>query len=138
VNKTKGIAALFIFLLTSLSITGISLLDNHIWNLIIMIISIVAYFIVGIMYSWRLILTSSQGKSVYALILVVLALCVYALYSAIVKFQEWVLSWPKIAHIIVPIALALLSVVIGALIIVKKCNHKKKQIVKEGKNENSD
>lgn len=99
---------LLVSLITSLSITGISLLDDKIWNLIMLIIGMIAYSIVGFLFSIRLISGKQAGKEAYAAAFIILLILGYCVYNGIIKLQQWILSWPLYVKIIVPSVLVCL------------------------------
>lgn len=100
--------ALLITLITSLSITGASFLDNRIWNLIMAIVGVGAYAIVGVLYSIRAISGRKAGREAYAAVFIILLFLGYCVYQGIIKFQQWVLSWPLALKIIIPSIMVLL------------------------------
>lgn len=93
---------LLITLITSLSITGISFLDDKIWNLVMAIVGVVAYAIVGGLYSIHAISGRQAGKEAYAAVFIILLLLGYCVYQGIIKLQQWIFSWPLALKIIVP------------------------------------
>ena len=115
-SKTLGVyKVLLTTLITSISITGISLLDDKIWNLVMLILGMVTYSIVGIFFSLGLISGRSAGKEAYSAVFMILLIVGYCVYQGIVKFQEWVLSWSPIVKIIVPGAI--LIMIVGTIIL---------------------
>lgn len=58
-NAFRG---LLITLITATAITGISFLDDHIWNIAMAIVGVVAYGIVGLLYSAHWFLIKKQEK----------------------------------------------------------------------------
>ena len=64
--------AVLIALITSISITGVSFLDDAIWNLIMAIVGVVAYAIVGVLYSIHAIHGKNAGKEAYAAVFIIL------------------------------------------------------------------
>jgi uncharacterized membrane protein YhdT len=96
-------------LITSLAITGISCLDDKIWNIIMLIIGMLAYSIVGL-----LIRGKNAGKEAYAFVFIILLLLGYCVYSGIVAVQNWIISWPLYLKIIV-LSLLLVSIIIISL-----------------------
>ena len=99
---------LLVSLITSLSITGISFLDDKIWNLIMLIIGMIAYSIVGFLFSIRLISGKQASKEAYAAAFIILLILGYCVYNGIIKLQQWILSWPLYVKIIVPSVLVCL------------------------------
>jgi hypothetical protein len=99
---------LLITLITSLSITGISFLDDKIWNLVMAIVGVVAYAIVGGLYSIHAISGRQAGKEAYAAVFIILLLLGYCVYQGIIKLQQWILSWPLALKIILPSMMVLL------------------------------
>ena len=101
-------------LITSLAITGISCLDDKIWNIIMLIIGMLAYSIVGLLFSFGLIHGKNVGKEAYAFVFIILLILGYCVYSGIVAVQNWILSWPLYVKIIVT-SLLLVSIIIISL-----------------------
>lgn len=107
-------------LISSLAITGISFLDNQIWNLVMLIVGMITYAIVGLLFSLGLIAGKNAGKEAYAAVFIILLLIGYCIYEGIVKIQQWVLSWPLFVKILIPIILGLLIAGTITILIVKK------------------
>ena len=115
-SKTLGVyKVLLTTLITSISITGISLLDDKIWNLVMLILGMITYSIVGIMFSIGLISGRNAGKKAYSAVFIVLLIVGYFVYQGIVTFQEWILSWSPIVKIIVPVSI--LIMIVGTIIL---------------------
>ena len=96
---------LLITLITSLSITGLSFLDDKIWNLVMAIVGVVAYAIVGGLYSIPQFL--GNRKELCCSIHYSFAfriLCISRYY----QIQQWILSWPLALKIILPSMMVLL------------------------------
>lgn len=110
---------LLVILITSLSITGISFLDDKIRNIVMLVIGMIAYSIVGLLFSLRLISGKNAGKEAYIAIFIILAILGFCVYNGIIKLQQWILSWPFYAKIIVPSAIACLIVATILLIVLK-------------------
>ena len=106
-------------LITSLAITGISCLDDKIWNIIMLIIGMLAYSIVGLLFSFGLIHGKNAGKEAYAFVFIILLLLGYCVYSGIVAVQNWIISWPLYVKIIV-LSLLLVSIIISLFYLLKK------------------
>ena len=47
----RKLNALLVLLISSLAITGISFIDDQVWNIIFLVVGMVAYAIVGFMFS---------------------------------------------------------------------------------------
>lgn len=106
--------AILITLFTSISITGLSFIDNLILNKIIAIIVAVSFSIVGILYKSGVIDGKDEGQDAFKGVFFVLLICALVIYLGIRKFQEWVISWPFAAKIIVPSVLG--AMFIGFLV----------------------
>lgn len=121
--NNKGITALkslLIVLITSISITGISFLDDKIWNIIIAVIGVGAYGIVGLLYSIHLIDGKQEGKTAYAAVVIILIIIGFLIYQGIIMVEQWILSWPIAVKIIVPTIMGLLIVGTTILLVIKK------------------
>ena len=112
-------------LISGLAITGIGFIDDAIWNLIFVVIGMIAYSIVGLLYSFRFLRTSRAGKDAYIIVFVLLSILGYGVYSGIVKLQEWVISWTLWTKILVPIVLVIAIIVTIALLVRMKKNDDK-------------
>lgn len=120
-KKTLGIyKVLIVTLITSISITGISMLDNKIWNYIMLGAGMLAYSIVGILYSLKFISGSNNGSKAYLVVFIILLLIGVIIYRGILSFQSWVLSWPLAVKIIVQIILGILTIGTIILMILRK------------------
>ena len=117
-------------LITSLAITGISCLDDKIWNIIMLIIGMLAYTIVGILFSFGLIHGKNAGKEAYAFVFIILLLMGYCVYSGIVAVQNWIISWPLYVKIIVP-SLLFTAIIIIIIRLLKKHKEKSKEYEKK-------
>lgn len=104
-------------LFTSISITGLSFIDNLILNRIIAILVAFAFFFVGILYKFGFIIGKEEGQEAFKGVLIVLLIFAFVIYLGIRKFQNWVLLWPLALKIIVPSVLGLvfICVIIGAI-----------------------
>ncbi len=111
-------------LITSLAITGISCLDDKIWNIIMIVIGMLAYSIVGLFFSIGLIHGKNAGKEAYAFVFIVLLILGYCVYSGIVAIQNWILSWPLYVKILVPSLLLFAIIAIIVVLLFKKCKTK--------------
>lgn len=118
-NSLKTLKIVLTTLITSLAITGFGYLDNKIWNIIMFVIGMIAYSIVGILFSFGLIHGKDAGKKAYALVFIILLILGYCLYRGIVAFQKWLLSWPLAVKIIIPCCLTFLIICVSILLIVK-------------------
>ena len=117
-------------LITSLAITGISCLDDKIWNIIMLIIGMLAYTIVGILFSFGLIHGKNASKEAYAFVFIILLLLGYCVYSGIVAVQNWIISWPLYVKIIVP-SLLFTAIIIIIVQLLKKHKEKSKEYEKK-------
>ena len=108
---------LLIFLLTSISITGFSYIDNLILDRVIAGLVALSTFIVGLLYKLGIIDTKREGSDAFKGVFVVLLIVALVTYLGIRKFQEWVLSWPLFAKILVPSVMGLMIVGVFALVV---------------------
>lgn len=109
----KKYIALLVFLISSLTITGISFIDGKIWDTVLLIVGFLAYCAVGLLYSIRFIGGKEAGKEAYAIFFTIFLIGAYAVYARIQKLHAWILSWHIAWKIIVPIILLL---VIGFIV----------------------
>lgn len=134
----RKLNALLVFLISSLAITGISFIDDQVWNVIFLVVGMIAYAIVGVMFSIGILHGKQAGKDAYALVFFLLLLGGYAVYKGLEQLKIWVLSWPLFIKILVPsiIGLGIIAVVVFIIlvkkgIIGKKTPDKKSIIEKE-------
>lgn len=112
--------ALLSLLISSLAITGISFIDGKIWDIVLLVIGLIAYAVVGLLFSIGVLQGKKAGKDAYALVSVLLLLGAYAVYKGLVKFKIWVLSWPIVAKILVPIGIGILLGLVIVFILLRK------------------
>lgn len=108
---------LLIFLLTSISITGFSYIDNLILDRVIAGLVALSTFIVGLLYKLGIIDTKREGSDAFKGVFVVLLIVALVTYLGIRKFQEWVLLWPLFVKILVPSVMGLVIVCVIVLVI---------------------
>ena len=124
-NNSLGFYKIILtMLITSLAITGISCLDDKIWNIIMLIIGMLAYSIVGILFSFGLIHGKNAGKEAYAFVFIILLILGYCVYCGIVTIQDWIATWPLSVKIIVPSLLFVAIIIISLFYLFK--SHKEK------------
>lgn len=117
-RKLKGV---LIFLISSLTITGISFIDGQVWNLIFLAFGIITYAIVGILFSIGILRDRSSGKEAYAFIFIMLILAGYGFIKALKAFKTWIISLPFLIKKIIPTVIITL-IVVTFLIIRKNKN----------------
>lgn len=127
----RKLNALLVFLISSLAITGISFIDDQVWNVIFLVVGMVAYAIVGFMFSIGFLHGKQAGKEAYAFVFVLLLLGGYAVYKGLQQLKLWVLAWPLFVKILVPSIIGLGIIAVAFLIIL----FKKGIIGKKSKNE---
>lgn len=124
-NNSLGFYKIILtMLITSLAITGISCLDDKIWNIIMLIIGMLAYSIVGILFLFGLIHGKNAGKEAYAFVFIILLILGYCVYCGIVTIQNWIVTWPLSVKIIVPSLLFVAIIIISLFYLFK--SHKEK------------
>lgn len=116
----KKLNALLVFLISSLAITGVSFIDGKIWDVIFIVVGMVAYAIVGVLFSIGVLHGKEAGKEAYAFVFFLLILAGYGVYKGLEKLRLWILAWPLAIKIIVPIMIALLIGALITLIIIKR------------------
>ena len=116
----KKLNALLVFLISSLTITGLSFIDDKIWNAIFLVVGMIAYVIVGIMFSFGILHGKQAGKDAYALVFFLLLLGGYAVYKGLELLKLWALSWSPFVKILVPSTIGLCIVGVVILIILYK------------------
>lgn len=131
-KRLTALKALLIVLVTSVTITGISFLDDKIWNIIVAVIGVIAYGIVGLLYSIHLIDGKQEGKTAYVAVFIILIIIGFLIYQGILKVEQWILSWPIAVKIIVPTVMGLFIVGTITLLVIGN----KKKHIKEKQEEN--
>lgn len=118
----KKLNVLLVFLISSLAITGISFIDGKIWDVIFVVIGMLAYAIVGVLFSIGILNRKQDGKDAYALVFFLLILGGYAICKSLEKLRLWILSWPLNVKIIiiVVIAVAIVGLIVYAVLKKKK------------------
>lgn len=115
----KKLNALLVFLISSLAITGISFIDGKVWDVIFLVVGMIAYAIVGVLFSIGILHGKEAGKDAYALVFFLLLLGGYAVYKVLKKLKLWIISWPLAVKIIVPSAIFLAIVCVITLILIR-------------------
>ncbi len=128
-NKSLGVYKILLTVLcSSLVITGVSYIDDKIWNFVFLILGMITYSIVGILYSIKLLHGRSAGKGAYCAIFIILIAIGYCVYSGIVAVQNWIAQWQLWAKITVPSILVVLIVLTIIIIVYKKKKSKIEKI----------
>ena len=94
--------ALLVFLISSIAITGISFIDGKIWDIVFLVIGLIAYAIVGFLFSVGILSTRQNGKEAYAFVFFLLILSGFGVYKILKTIRNWILSWPLFVKIMVP------------------------------------
>ena len=126
----KKINALLVFLISSLAITGISFIDGKVWDVIFVVVGLVAYAIVGVLFSIGILSTKKQGGDAYALFFFLLILGGYGVYKALEALRNWILSWPLAAKIAVPSAIGA-AIIVGIVLTIRYAIKNKDKLKKE-------
>ena len=126
-NSLDFYKAILTTIITSLAITGISCLDNKIWNIIMLIMGMLAYSIVGILFSLGLLHGKNAGKEAYAFVFIILLILGYCVYSGIVAIQNWIISWPLYVKILVPSLLFSAVIIVTIIYFLKKHKENRKK-----------
>ena len=116
----RKLNALLVFLISSLAITGISFIDDQVWNVIFLVVGMVAYAIVGFMFSIGFLHGKQAGKEAYAFVFFLLLLDGYAVYKGLEQLKLWVLAWSLFAKILVPSIIGIGVIAVVVLIILFK------------------
>ena len=123
----KKINALLVFLISSLVVTGISIIDGYIWDIIFLVVGLVAYALVGILFSIGVLHGKQAGKEAYVFVFFLLILGGYGIYKLLEIIRNWILSWPLLIKILIPSFIAVCIIV--AIIIL--CLYKKGKLFKK-------
>ena len=123
----KKINTLLVFLISGLAITGVFFIDGKIWDVIFLVVGMIAYAIVGIMFSIGVLHGRKAGKEAYAFVFFLLLLAGYGVYKGLEHLRLWILAWPLVVKIIVFAILALCIVSVITLIVFKRRKSKNEQ-----------
>lgn len=123
----KKLNALLVFLISSLAITGVSFIDGKIWNVIFLVVGMIAYAIVGILFSIDVLHGKEAGKDAYAFVFFLLLLAGYGVYKWLEHLRQWILACPLAIKIIVPAVVGFCIVGVIILIIFKRRKSKNEQ-----------
>ena len=126
----KKINALSVFLISSLAITGISFIDGKVWDVIFVVVGLVAYAIVGILFSIGILSTRKQGSDAYAVVFFLLLVGGYGAYKTLEALRNWILSWPLTATIAVPSAIGA-AIIVGIVLTIRYAIKNKDKLKKE-------
>ncbi len=111
----KKYVVLLTMLISSLVITGISFIDDAIWDLVLKGVAYLAYITVGVLITIGLI-HRKDGSEAFIVFFIIYLLGAYTIYAEIQKFHAWVLSWRIVWKIIVPLLIVtLIGIVIFLL-----------------------
>ena len=122
----KKFNALLVFLISSIAITGISFIDGKIWDVIFVVVGMIAYAVVGFLFSIGILSTKKDGKDAYALVFLLLILGGYGFYKLLELIRNWVLSWPLFVKILVP-SLIIAGLSLWVFFVIRKMIVEKKQ-----------
>lgn len=115
----KKLNALLVFLISSIAITGISFIDGKIWDIIFLVVGMIAYAIVGFLFSIGLLSTKKDGKDAYAFVFLLLLLGGFGFYKLLELIRNWILSWPLFVKILVP-TLIIVGICVGIFFVVRR------------------
>lgn len=134
-KSLSAFRSLLITLITATAITGISFLDDHIWNIVMAIVGVVAYGIVGLLYSTHLISGKKAGKEAYAAIFIILLIIGVLIYNGILNVEQWILSWPLYVKILILSVMGAGIIAVSTLLIISRIKKSKKpEINNQGSN----
>ena len=124
----RKLNALLVLLISSLAITGISFIDDQVWNIIFLVVGMVAYAIVGFMFSIGFLHGKQAGKEAYAFVFFLLLLGGYAVYKGLEQLKLLILACPLFVKILISsiIGLGIIAVVV-LIVLIKKGIISKKQ-----------
>ncbi len=115
----KKYIALLTFLISSLTVTGISFVDGKIWDIVFLVIGMIAYAIVGVLFSIGVLHGKQAGKDAYVFVFLLLLLGGYGFYKLLELIRNWILSWPLFVKIMVPSLIAA-GICAGIFFVVQK------------------
>ena len=109
----RSLKALLVFLISGLTLTGVSFIDGKIWEGVFIVVGMLAYAIVGFLFSIGLLKGKEAGKEAYAFVFVLILLAGYGAYKGLESLRLWILSWPLWVKIL---TISLIVVAIGLTI----------------------
>lgn len=109
-----------VFLVSCITITGLSFVDNLIIDRIIAGLGAAAFGIVHLLYQMGLIRGKQQGSDAFKFIFGSLLILVLLIYLGIRKLQEWISMWPLFVKILVPSVFGFLVILIVLSIVFSK------------------
>ena len=124
-NSLYKYKVILVALVSSLVITGVGFIDNHIISIILAVIGTIAYLIVGALYASNLIHSKDAGKEAYIAISIILLLIGLAVYNGFIAFTNWLSSWLLWWKILIPSLLFVGIVLIGFLLWIRDKKSKK-------------
>lgn len=127
-KSLNALRTLLITLITATAITGISFLDDHIWNIIMAIVGVAAYGIVGLFYSLHIISGKEAGKEAYAAVFIVLLIVGFLIYNGILKVEQWILTWPLFIKILIPSIFGVGIIVTAIILILNRIKQNKADV----------
>ena len=114
--------------ISSLTVTGVSVIDGQFWNVVLKVLGLLAYGVVGLLISIGLLKGRKASLKAYAFILGLLILGAFEIYRLLDLFKQWVLGWALFVKILVP---SVLFVAVGSIIIFKILISKRHKKAKE-------
>ena len=123
----KRLNAFLVFLISSLAITGVSFIDGKIWDVIFLVVGMIAYAIVGIFFLIGVLHGKEGGKEAYAFVFFLLLLAGYGVYKGLEHLRLWILAWPLALKIIIPAVVGFCIVAVIILIVIKRRKSKNEQ-----------
>ena len=127
----KKLNALLVFLISSIAITGISFIDGKIWDVVFIVIGLIAYSIVGFLFSIGVLSTRQNGKDAYMLVFFLLILGGFGVYKLLEMARNWILSWPLLVKIMVPSFIFAGTCIVFFFVVRKMVEEGKENKVKE-------
>ena len=126
----KKITALLMFLVSSLAITGVSFIDGKIWDTVFVLIGMIAYTLVGVLFSIGILSTKQQGRDAYVLVFFLLIVGGFGIFKLLTIIRSWIISWPLVVKIVVPSAVGAM-IIVSILFAIRYVIKNKKQITKK-------
>lgn len=99
-NATSKINIFLTILISSLPIVGIGFIDTHIWDVIFVVLGMIAYSFVGLLYSLGIISTKREGSEANKYTFLFLLFCAYLFYELLWKIKKWLGDLPLYIKII--------------------------------------
>ena len=121
----RKINNILVFLISNIAITGISFIDGKIWDKIFLVVGMIAYSMVGTLFSIGLLHGRKAGKKAYALVFFLLILGGIEVHKTLTQLRLWIIDLQLSVKILIPLIIGVITISSIILIVI----HKNKRVV---------